>query len=290
MLLSRLNRPISIIDLEDCEINLTAFLEKTAGYYSEFEWDQYLYRQTQIEFIKKEIPLADQVKFSDRLWLDYYVGKSSFSDLDLVLEKLSNEKLETLLAIKPTRKRAVSEFELSYKNGWSVERVSAKKFGQKYAVISDDKSIDYRRAERVFSELPEEKTDKSLLVILRYLAEKIANGDKSISKFNVVVHYTKIICYPGMPSTNAPEGIHQDGMDYIVSALVVERNNIEGGKSIIYGNDKRTPILEMELKPGQGILQPDRGSELWHTVTPVTSKNGIERGTRSTIGFDFTII
>ena len=98
-------------------------------------------------------------------------------------------------------------------------------------------------------------------------------GYKSIN------HYGEQLC-----------GDHIDIVEPDDNSTVVVRNNIEGGKSIIYGNDKRTPILEMELKPGQGILQPDRGSELWHTVTPVTSKNGIERGTRSTIGFDFTII
>ena len=35
-----------------------------------------------------------------------------------------------------------------------------------------------------------------------------------------------IVTDPNQIVSNAPEGIHQDGCDYIVSALVLERNGI----------------------------------------------------------------
>jgi len=93
------------------------------------------------------------------------------------------------------------------------------------------------------------------------------------------------------PADNAPEGIHQDGADYIVSALVIERRNVQGGTSIIYGPDKQTIYLTVTLQPGQGIFQADQGSDLWHDVTPIVlelNSSGGE-GVRNILGFDILI-
>ncbi|MCR2089001.1 2OG-Fe dioxygenase family protein [Campylobacter upsaliensis] len=72
-----------------------------------------------------------------------------------------------------------------------------------------------------------------------------------------------MFCQDFVGATNSPEGIHQDGMDFIMSAFVVERKNIRGAKSIIYMEDKKTRIFETILKDGQGILQVDANSPLW---------------------------
>ena len=69
-------------------------------------------------------------------------------------------------------------------------------------------------------------------------------------KFAITVHHTFIFCKDGKKSTNSPEGIHQDGMDFIMSAFVIDKKNINGAKSIIYANDKKTKIFETILKNG----------------------------------------
>jgi len=51
----------------------------------------------------------------------------------------------------------------------------------------------------------------------------------------------------------------------------------------------KTKIMETVLQSGQGILQPDKNTELWHEVTPIKCKEGVSKGYRSTIGFDITI-
>ena len=53
------------------------------------------------------------------------------------------------------------------------------------------------------------------------------------------VHQSFVQAFPEKAGSNAPEGIHQDGSDYIVSALVVDRGNIVGEISKIYGPDKK---------------------------------------------------
>ena len=49
------------------------------------------------------------------------------------------------------------------------------------------------------------------------------------------------------------KSIHQDGMDFIVSAFMVESKNIYGAKSIVYLEDKKTKIFQTILKEGQGF-------------------------------------
>jgi hypothetical protein len=91
---------------------------------------------------------------------------------------------------------------------------------------------------------------------------------------------------------NAPEGIHQDGTDFIVSALVIERAGIVGGESIVYGPDKKTEYLRRTLQAGEGIFQADKGSELWHYVTSIKEdpETPPDYGHRSIIGFDIDVL
>ena len=107
---------------------------------------------------------------------------------------------------------------------------------------------------------------------------------------NVTVHHTSVICSEGYNVTNAPEGVHQDGVDYIVSAYVLERKNVKGGESVIYGAYKVTELLRTILEPGFGIFQPDLNADLWHTVEQISVIQGEKHSLRSTIGLDFEII
>lgn len=69
-------------------------------------------------------------------------------------------------------------------------------------------------------------------------------------------------------------------------AFVVERKNVNGAKSIVYAEDKETKIFEAVLKEGQGLLQADLHSSLWHEVTEISPLNPNEMAYRSSIGFD----
>lgn len=53
---------------------------------------------------------------------------------------------------------------------------------------------------------------------------------------------------------------------------------------------KKTKIFETILKNGQGIVQQDLNSKLWHEVTEITQINVNEIGYRSSIGFDIEIL
>ena len=85
---------------------------------------------------------------------------------------------------------------------------------------------------------------------------------------------------------NAPEGIHQDGADYIVSALIFNKYNIINDNSIIYNNHLE-PIYQTQLQEGEGIFQND--TDLWHDITILEAQEGY-LGYRDILGLDLNII
>lgn len=91
--------------------------------------------------------------------------------------------------------------------------------------------------------------------------------------------------------SNSPEGLHQDGSNYIVSALVIDKYNIEDGESKLYCTEKDEFIKSHTLEPGEGLFHIDKGSTIWHQVTPIKLKKpSMEIGYRNILGFDFNYI
>ncbi len=291
-MLYQLAKPIELINLEEYGIDVKEISEKLKpAYETEYEWDHYLLRQNRIEFLKNNLSNNILNQIPDEFWERYYNEIISDSELEPVLHNLSRLQFEKFSEIRPTRKRLVSEFDLKYsQNSWEISRVPAKPFGQDDALVSLENAHDYRLARRIFKELPKSLEDNFLHVLLNAVAEDLRTKLSSHpTSLNVALHHTVIYCFQGINGTNSPEGIHQDGMDYIVSALVIERNGIQGGKSVIYERDAKTELFEVTLQPGQGIFQPDKNTDLWHVVTPISCLPDKNIGYRSSIGLDITI-
>ncbi|MGE7435336.1 2OG-Fe dioxygenase family protein [Kitasatospora sp. NPDC001175] len=65
-----------------------------------------------------------------------------------------------------------------------------------------------------------------------------------------------------------PEGIHRDGVDYVLT-LLIERNSIDGGLSRIYDAPTRECLDEVTLsEPGEFLYADDE--RMLHSVTPLT--------------------
>lgn len=290
-MLSQLQSPITVLNASSFGVSQDAFLDRTKEYFSDFNWDYYVLRQNQISLLQKtKAVLEERIYVCPEFWDDYYLGCADRKITKSIFDNLTLEEQGLIESIKPTRRRAVSEFSLVKNTNWKVDRVDAKPFAQADALLDDVSSRDFRLGYRTFDDLPDQMIDDDLIALIKGAADQISLNNHAINKMHLVVHHAEVVCYPDQVATNAPEGIHQDGMDYIVSALVVNRSNVSGGKSIIYGSDKKTKLLEVELAPGQGLLQPDKNTQLWHDVTPIRSLNGISPGSRSTLGFDFAVL
>ncbi|MGH1397391.1 MAG: 2OG-Fe dioxygenase family protein [Trichormus sp.] len=80
------------------------------------------------------------------------------------------------------------------------------------------------------------------------------------------VHQIRTICSPANFGNPAPEGIHQDGTDFI-GIFSVNRENIQGGETHLYTAKKEKPVLSKILYPGELLLVNDH--DFFHFTTPI---------------------
>ena len=181
----------------------------------------------------------------------------------------------------PTRLRRYANFNVKInEKDYEIYYTGKNKFKQNVP--------DSRKVLREFKLLENKyiKDEFILKLISKLSAMTIINSNIKINKLDISLHQVRQICYPNVQSHNSPEGIHQDGVDFIVSALVMNRTNIKGGESILYDVYKNE-IYRTILYSGEGIFQEDR--KLWHFVTPIKSIDNCV-GYRDILGIDISII
>lgn len=89
-------------------------------------------------------------------------------------------------------------------------------------------------------------------------------------RWDIKLHPYRIIARESACGEPTPEGLHQDGVDFIVSYMI-GRVNVTGGVSTVTDADKR-PIGDVEMNlPNDFIVGNDR--ETYHGVTPVSIEN-----------------
>jgi hypothetical protein len=139
---------------------------------------------------------------------------------------------------------------------------------------------------REFAPLLPDSTDNPFLhalVRLTFACLPVA-ADRQGKTWEVRVHQIRIVASPGEPGLPAPEGIHQDGTDFLTLHLV-RRHNVVGAESTVYDLDRR-PIGRYTMWEALDslILEDPR---VMHGVTPVHSADGQTPGTRDVLGVDF---
>ncbi|MBD2612982.1 2OG-Fe dioxygenase family protein [Nostoc punctiforme FACHB-252] len=80
------------------------------------------------------------------------------------------------------------------------------------------------------------------------------------------VHQIRTICSPDNLGNPAPEGIHQDGTDFI-GIFSVDRDNIQGGETHLYAAKKEKPVFSKILNSGELLLVNDH--DFFHFTTPI---------------------
>jgi hypothetical protein len=100
----------------------------------------------------------------------------------------------------------------------------------------------------------------------------------------VRIHQIRIVAGPQEPGLPAPEGVHQDGTDFLTLHLVC-RSNVAGGETTIY-DLRRQPIQRLTLREALDSLIIEDPRVL-HGVTPVHSADGENLGIRDMLGVDF---
>jgi hypothetical protein len=100
----------------------------------------------------------------------------------------------------------------------------------------------------------------------------------------VRVHQIRIVALPGEPGLPAPEGVHQDGTDFLALHLV-RRQNVAGAESTIYDPGRRPIATYTMRQPLDSFIIED--PRVLHGVTPVHTADGRTPGARDMLGIDF---
>ena len=153
---------------------------------------------------------------------------------------------------------------------------------------------DYRKLPRKFKDSSESVAKHPLITGLITKLGWIVKGIKPQAKKLIITMHQVSIIATSSGATNAPEGVHQDGDDFIVTGLSVERRDIIGGESIVYYKHPSgmQELLRYTSPPGHGVFQADKNTNLWHDVTKIfhdPAKPGSE-GVRNIFGFDINVV
>lgn len=275
-----------IFDIDSLGIDGASFMADLLPSFATLEWDYYDVRREQLQLINSIIELKGPLSEKAHAFYDEEIGLDQF--LAALPLPMPPNILGALEVITPYRRRATTTLRLDRDTdaGWRISKEANE------AIVQRVVSSDYRSMARRFSEVsPEITSHRGFERLLRRVGDLVVDAKPKTRAMRVTCWQTGIIATAERPGSNSPEGIHQDGADFIVSALVLERSNISGGTSRVFGPDKKTEIVEVTLQPGQGIFQADAQSTLWHDVTPLRVST-IEGGTgvRNLFGFDIHLL
>lgn len=186
----------------------------------------------------------------------------------------------------PTRKRAVAETLVEKRGGiWTVLQTSA----QPYVQPTNYGAYD-RNTPRPYPEPPAQGVMHPEMVRLQQgLAEWISFVRGGVESLRLILTFLRTVDDEDRKGICALEGEpHKDGMEYIVSALVIHRENLkeDTGMSSVHLPDGQQ-LYESVLQPGEGIFQDDQN--LLHHITNIQRRNPSKPGFRDMLGVDFII-
>lgn len=150
-------------------------------------------------------------------------------------------------------------------------------------------ALDYNRLnggiERWFEPIrPEISDGTSLRTILEYCRALFSRLAPETARWHIEVHQFRIEARTDEAGKPTPEGMHRDGVDYVL-VLLINRRNIRSGTTTIHDLDKRTLGSFTLTDPLDAALVDD--SRCYHGVTPVEPENPAQPAYRDVLVVTF---
>ncbi len=124
----------------------------------------------------------------------------------------------------------------------------------------------------------------SMRTILGYCRSLFGRLAPDTGKWHIEAHQFRIEARPGEDGKPTPEGMHRDGVDYVL-VLLVNRRNIRSGTTTIHDLDKRTLGSFTLTDPLDSALVDD--ARCFHGVTPVEPENPAQPAYRDVLVVTF---
>jgi len=272
--------------LDSLGLNQAATLAHLRSLSVLLEWDEYDEKLRRLQFLMQKFPEAKPAL--QAFMPAYYAGEVGPSELLNYIAMLGEADRFTFEQIRPRRKRSIAKMRLSRMlDGWSILRLPAPEYRQNVG------TGDVRATVRKFKEMSPLITKNPLMqAFIMKVAEMVAEVRPDATQLEMTHHRMYAVGDVMAPGDNAPEGAHQDGADFIVSAMVISRHDVIGAESIVCNEAGDEVYLQHPLQAGEGIFQADTGSPLWHDVTPIQYDPSTPTldGFRDIIGLDINLL
>ena len=108
----------------------------------------------------------------------------------------------------------------------------------------------------------------SLQTIVKFCAVVFSGLAPATASWKVEIHQFRIEARAGEVGRPTPEGLHRDGVDYVL-VLLIDRQNIASGTTSVHALDGRTLGTFTLTRPLDAALLEDR--HVSHGVTPVVA-------------------
>jgi len=121
--------------------------------------------------------------------------------------------------------------------------------------------------ERWFEPITDKQANsQSLKTILSFCHELFSSLAQDVKQWLVEVHQFRIEAVAGIPGLPTPEGMHRDGVDYVL-VLLIKRQNIASGTTMIGSLDGSLSSSFTLIEPFDAALVDD--ARVYHGVTAV---------------------
>ena len=120
---------------------------------------------------------------------------------------------------------------------------------------------------RYFAPILEDLHQSVTLAALLEFGNQVFSQISGNNQWNIELHQFRIEARDGRLGRPTPEGVHRDGVDFVI-VVMVKRVNIDSGATTIYDLDNRLVGEFTLLQAFDMALVNDR--KLYHGVTPIT--------------------
>jgi len=122
------------------------------------------------------------------------------------------------------------------------------------------------------------------LISLLEFGKRLFNQMSGNQSWDIELHQIRIEARDGQNGNPTPEGIHRDGVDFVI-VVMIKRVNIESGATSIY-NLKNQLVGEFTLlNPFEMAIVDDK--KVYHGVTPITQVDAAEEAYRDVLVMTF---
>lgn len=123
--------------------------------------------------------------------------------------------------------------------------------------------------ERYFAPILSDLTESPTLVALLDFGKQLFSRIAETDQWHIELHQFRIEARDGQKGNPTPEGIHRDGVDFVM-VVMVNRVNIESGATTIYNLDNQLVGEFTLLETFDMAIVDDH--QVYHGVTPITQQ------------------